>query len=272
MKEIRCMFDSYNREITYLRISVTDRCNLACSYCMPEQIAARTHRKEVLGFGEIAGIVHLLAPLGISKIRLTGGEPLVRKGVEKLVGMITRIPGITEITMTTNGQLLEKMAAPLAGAGLNRVNISLDTLDPQRYREITRGGEIRKVLRGIDAAMGAGLNPVKINCVITPDTPSDEISALKEFCFSKDLEIRFIRQMNLGAGRFWRVEGGDGGHCRTCNRMRLTADGRFIPCLFSDREFSIQEYGILGAYTRAVGEKPERGKVNSRNTFFGIGG
>lgn len=266
------MYDSYKRDISYLRISVTDRCNLACSYCMPEQQAAHTGRNGILEFREITDVVRTLAPLGINKIRLTGGEPLVRKGVDELVRMISRIGGIGEVTMTTNGQLLEKLAGPLVLAGLNRVNISLDTLDPECYREITRGGDIRKVLKGIDAAVVAGLNPVKINCVITPDTTPDELDRLKDFCRSKDLEIRFIRQMNLGTGRFWRVDGGEGGHCRICNRMRLTADGRFIPCLFSDREFSIREHGIMGAFTRAVQHKPERGRVNSRNTFYGIGG
>lgn len=266
------MLDSYNREISYLRISVTDRCNLACSYCMPEQVAADAGLNKLLDFEEITGIVRTLAPLGISKIRLTGGEPLVRKGVEKLVGMISGIEGIGEVTMTTNGQLLEKMAGSLAMAGLHRVNISLDTLDPKRYREITRGGDIRRVLKGIDAAMEAGLHPVKINCVLTPETDPDEIRDLKAFGQSMELEVRFIRQMNLWAGKFWRVEGGEGGHCRICNRMRLTADGRFIPCLFSDREFSIKKYGVREAFTRAVQQKPERGKVNARNTFYGIGG
>jgi cyclic pyranopterin phosphate synthase len=210
--------------------------------------------------------------MGISKIRLTGGEPLVRRGVDELVGMISKIEGIREITMTTNGQMLARMAEKLAKNGLDRVNISLDTIDPGRYREITRGGDIRKVRQGIDAALKAGLNPVKINCVITPDTAPDEILNLKDFCSSKGLEVRLIRQMNLVTGKFWKVEGGDGGQCRICNRLRLTADGRFIPCLFSEKEFSIREYGIRGAFTRAIQQKPAQGKINSRNTFYGIGG
>jgi GTP 3',8-cyclase len=266
------MYDSYKRHISYLRISVTDRCNLACTYCMPEQVVFSPDRNAILGFEEITGIVRELVPTGITKIRLTGGEPLVRKGVDELVGMISGIPGIREIVMTTNGQLLEPMAASLFSAGLQRVNISLDTLDPDRYRELTRGGDLRRVLKGIDAAVKAGLNPVKINCVITPDTMENELEKLKDFCRSKELELRFIRQMNLGAGKFWRVDGGEGGHCRICNRMRLTADGRFIPCLFSEKEFSIREHGIPGAFIRAVEEKPERGRVNSRSTFYGIGG
>jgi cyclic pyranopterin phosphate synthase len=239
---------------------------------MPEQVVFSPDRNAILGFEEITRIVRELVPLGITKIRLTGGEPLVRKGVDELVGMISVIPGIREIVMTTNGQLLERMAAPLFSAGLQRVNISLDTLDRDRYRELTRGGDLRRVLKGIDAAVKAGLNPVKINCVMTPDTTETELANLKDFCRSKELPLRFIRQMNLGTGKFWRVEGGEGGHCRICNRMRLTADGRFVPCLFSEKEYSIREYGILGAFTRAVEEKPERGLVNSRSTFYGIGG
>ncbi|MGW8315138.1 MAG: GTP 3',8-cyclase MoaA [Bacteroidales bacterium] len=266
------MYDSYNREITYLRISVTDRCNLACSYCMPEQVTAAPHTGKTLDFEEITRIIRTLVPLGISKIRLTGGEPLVRKGVDRLVEMISGIDGIREVTMTTNGQLLAGMAERLAAGGLHRVNVSLDTLDPERFREITRGGELRRTLRGIDAAVDSGLNPVKINCVVTPDTTPEEIADLKQFCHNKNLEIRFIRQMNLTDGKFWKVEGGEGGNCRICNRIRLTADGRFIPCLFSEVEFSIREHGILGALTRAIEQKPERGRVNSRNTFYGIGG
>jgi cyclic pyranopterin phosphate synthase len=266
------MYDSFNRKINYLRISVTDRCNLACTYCMPEQLKPVPYGNEILDFREIVEIVQTLVPMGISKIRLTGGEPLVRKRVDELVGMLSAIEGIREITMTTNGQLLAGMAGKLAAAGLDRVNISLDTMDPKRYRAITRGGEIRGVKKGIDAALEAGLEPVKINCVITPDTTPSETEELKAFCASKNLQLRFIRQMNLGTGKFWKVEGGEGGLCRICNRLRLTADGRFIPCLFNEKEFSIKEYGIMGAFTRALQQKPEKGRVNSRNTFYGIGG
>lgn len=266
------MYDSYNREINYLRISVTDRCNLACRYCMPERMPGSAGRGGILDFDEIESVVQTLAPLGISKIRLTGGEPLVRKGVDMLIGRISSIKGIREIAMTTNGHLLSAMATRLASAGLNRVNVSLDTMDPERYREITRGGDIRRVRRGIDAALAAGLDPVKINCVLTPETTAGEIRDLKEFGRSAGVEVRFIRQMNLGEGRFWKVEGGDGGQCSLCNRVRLTADGRFIPCLFSDKEYSIREFGIMGAFTRAIELKPRRGHVNSRNTFYGIGG
>jgi cyclic pyranopterin phosphate synthase len=186
--------------------------------------------------------------------------------------MLSEIEGIREKTMTTNGQLLAGMANRLAVAGLDRVNISLDTVDPDRYRKITRGGDIRKAFKGIDAAIKAGLTPVKINCVITPETTPVDVDLLKKLCHSKNLELRFIRQMSLGTGKFWKVEGGKGGNCRICNRIRLTADGRFIPCLFSDKEYSIRELGIMKAFTAAIQGKPERGRVNSRNTFYGIGG
>lgn len=266
------MYDLFKREITYLRISVTDRCNLACRYCMPGQLPGPAGGGGILDFQEILRVVQTLAPLGISKIRLTGGEPLVRKDVDKLVGMIAGVDGIREITMTTNGHLLSAMATRLARAGLNRVNVSLDTMDPDRYREITRGGDIRRVKKGIDAALGAGLDPVKINCVLMPETTPEEIRDLKEFGRSMGVEVRFIRQMHLGAGKFWKVEGGEGGQCSICNRIRLTADGRFIPCLFSNKEYSIREYGILEAFYMTIRQKPQRGLVNSRNTFYGIGG
>jgi cyclic pyranopterin phosphate synthase len=239
---------------------------------MPEQATGHFSVGEILTFEEIAKIVGILAPLGISKIRLTGGEPLLRKGLDELVARISRVEGISEITLTTNGQLLAGLAQKLAQAGLTRVNISLDTLDPGHYRKITRGGDIRSTLKGIEAAKAARLNPVKLNCVITPDSTHEEIKELKEFSAKHGLDLRFIRQMHLGSGKFWKVEGGDGGQCRICNRIRLTADGRFISCLFGEEEFSIRKYGIEGAFKRAIDRKPERGRVNSRNTFHSIGG
>jgi cyclic pyranopterin phosphate synthase len=266
------MYDSFSRHITYLRISVTDRCNLACSYCMPEQVHKSIPGNDILNFGEIVQIVRTLASLGITKIRLTGGEPLVRKDLDKLVAEIHELKEIHEITLTTNGQLLAAMAARLATAGLTRVNVSLDTLDPDRYREITRGGEIRRVFKGIEAALTAGLSPVKLNCVVTPETTLEEIEKLREYSTSRGLELRLIRQMNLGSGKFWKVEGGEGGQCSLCNRIRLTADGRFISCLFGEEEFSIREHGITKAFSLAINHKPERGRVNSRNTFHSIGG
>jgi len=266
------MKDSFNREINYLRISVTDRCNLACSYCMPSELMDRPGSRHKLSLEQLAEIVGILAPLGINKVRLTGGEPLVRPGIEALVQMISGIQGIREVAMTTNGQLLSGKAGTLAQHGLNRVNISLDTLDPVRYRELTRGGSLQNVLKGIDASLEAGLSPIKINCVLTPETSPGEMEDLREFCQARELQLRFIRQMDLQRGKFWKVEGGQGGHCTACNRMRLTVDGRFIPCLFSEREYSMDEYGIRGAFEMALGHKPWKGKANTRSTFYRIGG
>jgi cyclic pyranopterin phosphate synthase len=266
------MYDSFNREINYLRISVTDRCNLACSYCMPSELLGRQGSQQKLSHEQIAEIVSILAPLGINKIRLTGGEPLVRPGIEELVRMIAGIEGIREVAMTTNGQLLAGKARVLARHGLNRVNISLDTVDPVRYRELTMGGSLQKVLKGIDASREAGLNPIKINCVLTPETSPAEMEDLREFCQARELQLRFIRQMDLQRGKFWKVDGGQGGHCTACNRMRLTVDGRFIPCLFSEKEYSIDQYGIRGAFEMALGHKPRKGKANTRSTFYRIGG
>jgi cyclic pyranopterin phosphate synthase len=239
---------------------------------MPSEHIGRSLSQEVLSLEEIAGIVRTLAPLGITKIRLTGGEPLIRPGIEKLVGMIADTEGIKEVALTTNGQTLAGKAGILAQSGLKRVNISLDTLDPDRYRLLTRGGEIRKVLKGIDASLEAGLIPVKINCVLTADTTPGEIKALEEFCRARGLDLRFIRQMDLSRGKFWKVEGGQGGHCISCNRMRLTADGRFIPCLFNEKEYHIKDHGVRGAFEKAIQHKPRNGRANTRNTFYSIGG
>lgn len=266
------MYDLFNRDINYLRISVTDRCNLACTYCMPSDHIGRPGVEDRLSIQEIAGVVKTLAPLGISKIRLTGGEPLLRSGIEELVGMINGVAGINELAMTTNGQVLAGKAHTLACNGLNRVNISLDTLDPVRYKEITRGGDIRRVLKGIDASLEAGLTPVKINSVVTPDSVPAEMEALRNFCERKGLDLRFIRQMDLSSGKFWKVEGGQGGRCNFCNRMRLTVDGRFIPCLFSEQEYSIRDYGIVEAFEKAICFKPRKGMANTRRTFYRIGG
>lgn len=155
------MFDRFNRKINYLRISVTDRCNLRCVYCMPEEGVVLLDHKEILSFDEIVDVAKTAVRKGVDKIRVTGGEPLVRNGIIDLVKMIGEIDGIKDFSMTTNGILLSKYADDLANAGLHRVNISLDTLDPEKFKQITRGGDIQKVFDGIEAAKKAGLNPIK---------------------------------------------------------------------------------------------------------------
>ncbi|MBC7324087.1 MAG: radical SAM protein, partial [Moorella sp. (in: Bacteria)] len=192
------MIDNYGRNIEYLRISVTDRCNLRCRYCMPEEGVAPKQHDEILSFEEILHVVMNAVELGMDKVRITGGEPLVRKGIVGFIKALSHIPGIKDISMTTNGCLLPKMAEPLAKAGLSRVNISLDSLDAGKYRNITRTGDIKDVMAGIEAALEAGLSPVKINCVITRGFNDDEVEAFAELTVHKPLHVRFIELMPLG--------------------------------------------------------------------------
>ncbi len=266
------MLDRFNRHITYLRISVTDRCNFRCEYCMPAEGVPWKPHEEILSFREIADIVKVGTKLGIKKIRLTGGEPLVRKDLPELVKMLAEIPKIEEIGMTTNGVLLPKYAQQLKEAGLTRVNISLDTLDPEKFKKITRLGNLDDVLKGIDAALEAGLLPVKINFVRIPGENEQDEQAVREFCKNRNLKLRFIRQMDLRTGEFYAVDGGEGGVCNICNRLRLTADGFLVPCLHSDLRYSTRELGIEEAYRKAVHFKPEKGMSSTTHDFSNIGG
>lgn len=265
------MYDCYNRQIDYLRISVTDRCNLRCSYCMPEEGIKLLEHKDILTFDEITEIVKVAVKLGIIKVRLTGGEPLVRKGIVSLVSMLSSIEGINDLSLTTNGVLLEDFAKPLYEAGLHRVNISLDTLNPSRYAEITRGGDINKVLKGIRTAKETGFKPVKINCVVQQENV-DDIEDLKKFCEKEKLILQQIHKMSLTHGNFSIVEGGKGGNCSICNRIRLTANGKLKPCLFNNLEFDVRELGIEEAIKKAISSKPEKGSTNKINQFYNIGG
>ncbi len=266
------MYDSYNRHINYLRISVTDRCNLRCRYCMPEEGIERIRHEDILHFEEIMEVVQIAVGLGVDKVRITGGEPLVRKGVVSLVKMIAGIPEIQDLALTTNGLLLQEYAQPLKNAGLHRVNVSLDTMEPERYRLITRGGDISKVLEGIEAARAAGLEPVKINCVIrqTPDEPDARL--VRDYCVASGLHIRYIREMDLENGEFYVVHGGSGGDCTRCNRLRLTANGMIKPCLFNEMEFSVRKLGARKALELALQNKPACGTINTKNEFYNIGG
>jgi cyclic pyranopterin phosphate synthase len=265
------MFDRFNRSINYLRISVTDRCNLRCTYCMPEDGIRLLDHSEILSFEEIADFTRIAVANGITKVRLTGGEPLVRKGIVELVAMLASIDGLEDLSMTTNGVLLSKYAADLKKAGLNRINISLDTVNPENYCQITRNGELSQVLEGIEAARKAGLEPIKINCVLLGQ-PDEETHQLKEFCVSRGLSLRFIHQMNLKTGEFSTVEGGDGGNCSKCNRLRLLANGDIKPCLFSDLAYNIRKLGHQEALDLALGNKPKSGTYNKSGEFYNIGG
>ncbi len=266
------MLDRFNRRINYLRISVTDRCNLRCRYCMPENDPCMLSHEDILTFEEIRQVVAVAAQAGISKVRLTGGEPLVRKDITALVAMIASVPGVDDLAMTTNAVLLDKFAVPLKEAGLQRINVSLDTVDPVKFRDITRGGELRKVFQGIEAAKATGLHPIKINCVVKKGAERKDAIAVAEFCGRNGLEIRYIQEMDLEKGDFAVVEGGSGGDCRSCNRLRLTSDGKIKPCLFSDLAYDIRELGIQPALEMALGNKPREGSVNQQNLFHNIGG
>lgn len=266
------MYDRFNRRISYLRVSVTDRCNLRCTYCMPAEGVKLLNHKDILSFEEIVAIVSEAVTLGITKVRITGGEPLVRRGVIHLIEKIARIPGITDFGLTTNGILLPVFAAAIANAGLHRINISLDTVDPEKFRAITRGGDIQKVFEGIEAAKTAGLTPVKINCVVRNSSDEPDAKAVRKFCLENGLEARFIHEMSLADGCFTIVENGHGGDCSKCNRLRLTANGMIRPCLFNDIQFSTRELGIREALEKAVGMKPAKGSLNLNGGFHNIGG
>lgn len=265
------MFDHFNRQINYLRISVTDRCNLRCIYCMPEEGIQLLNRADILSFEEIADFTRMAVENGITKVRLTGGEPLVRKDFVKLVAMLAAIDGLEDLSMTTNGILLSEHAVDLKKAGLNRINISLDTVNPDKFCQITRNGDLAKVLEGIEAARNAGLEPIKINCVIIGQ-PDDDSRKLKQFCETRGLSLRFIHQMNLKTGEFSTIEGGEGGNCNKCNRVRLLANGDIKPCLFSDLSYNIRKLGHQEALNLALGNKPRSGTYNQSGEFYNIGG
>ena len=272
------MKDQFDREITYLRVSVTDLCNLRCRYCMPDGVCRKRH-EEILSFEEITEIVEAAAKLGISKIRITGGEPLVRRGCVDLCRMIAGVEGIREIDLTTNGTLLPRYAEDLKAAGVTRVNISVDSLVPEKYREITGGGRLEDALAGIDAAFRAGLTPVKLNTVLIGGFNDDEIEDFVELTRDTPLELRFIELMPMGGhfgrsaylpgdtvlervpalsplpegggvARLYRLPDGRGRvglisplsrhFCASCNRLRLTSEGSLKPCLHSDQEIPVR--------------------------------
>ena len=189
--------DAYGRTINYMRISITDRCNLRCIYCMPAEGVCQVSHDDIMSFDEICRLVRIAADMGICRIRLTGGEPLVRKGVVDLVREIARTPGIEDVSMTTNGILLARYAHDLKRAGLQRVNISLDTLDSSQYRDITRGGDITSVLAGIDTALEVGFDPVKINAVAVRSLDQDFYGFAK-MSLNRPLHMRFIEYMPVG--------------------------------------------------------------------------
>jgi GTP 3',8-cyclase len=197
------LVDPQHRVIDYLRVSVTDRCNYRCTYCLPEDGIKHVDRADVLRFEEIAALVGCFVQLGVRRIRLTGGEPTVRRDLVQLVRLLRAIPGLQEIALSTNGHLLAELAAPLRAAGVDRLNVSLDTLDPQRFASITRRGDLARVLAGIEAARAAGFTAIKINTVAIKGWNDAEVSALCRYAWQRGLLPRFIEQMPMAGGALY---------------------------------------------------------------------
>lgn len=292
------MKDACAREITYLRLSVTDLCDLRCRYCMPAEGVCKRPHSEICSVEELVEIVRQAAALGVRKVRLTGGEPLVRRGILEICRGIAALEGVEELCLTTNGTALSRFAQPLREAGVARLNVSLDTLRPERFAHITRGGRLEDVLSGLEAARDAGFTGTKLNVVLLDGFNRDEIPDFVDLTRRYPLEVRFIELMPIGEGtrerflsssavldacpelenvdvsgvaRRYRVPGGAGlvgliepmSHrfCGRCDRIRVTADGKLKPCLHSDREIPLR--GLTGeALRRAIREgiesKPPR--------------
>ena len=198
--------DLYSRPVKDLRISVTDRCNFRCTYCMPLDEYEWIDKREILSFEEITRLARLFIQLGVEKIRLTGGEPLVRRDIESLVAELSRLEGLKDLCLTTNGSLLAEKAGALQAAGLRRINLSLDTLDPDKFRRMTKRGDLEKVLEGLFAAQAQGLGPIKINAVVERGVNEDDILPLVEFSRENGFAIRFIEYMDVGNSNNWTSE------------------------------------------------------------------
>jgi cyclic pyranopterin phosphate synthase len=241
---------------------------------MPQESFVHKSHGDILSYEQIESVVRAAANMGITKVRLTGGEPLVRKDIEQLVAGLTAIDGIDEVCMTTNGSLLADMATKLKRSGLSRVNISIDSLDADRYRKITRGGDLREVLAGVDAAIEAELTPIKINMVILDDTTEKDIETMKAFCERRGLQLQKIMQFSLydRADLSRRFQTERPPRCSRCNRLRLTADGFLKPCLFSDDEIGVNFSDIAGSILEAVSRKPENGSSCRKRFMSQIGG
>lgn len=300
------MIDNFGRVIDYLRISVTDLCNFRCVYCMPERGVEKKSHADILSIEEIEEIARAAASLGIVKIRITGGEPLVRKGIVEIVRRVAAIDGINEVALTTNGALLPNYAKELKEAGLNRVNISIDTLDKDRYAEITRGGSLDDVMTGIEKAIAVGLTPIKLNAVLMGGISEEHIKPLIAMTKDSDFRVRFIEIMPIGECATWNNEkfldiskvlelepelryiGTDGvsklylkdgsvgtvglispisSHfCPSCNKVRVTSDGKLKPCLHSEEEISLKgKHGdeLREAIKNGILDKPLKHKLET---------
>jgi cyclic pyranopterin phosphate synthase len=265
------MFDRFDRPITYLRISVTDKCNLRCRYCMPAEGVPMRRHEDLLSLEQLAEAARAAVGLGVARIRLTGGEPLVRRGITELVRMIAAIEGLHHLGMTTNGTLLAARARELRLAGLGSVNVSLDTLDPGRYHEITRGGSIQDALDGVQAARTEGF-PMKINMVVLPDTAPAEIEAMREFAGSVSATLQLINHFDLTRRKTDGYAVDRPPACAGCNRIRLLADGTLKPCLHSNQELRLDPSRPAESLRQAILAKPRRGGACTNRPMRQIGG
>lgn len=309
--------DRYQRTIDYLRVSITDRCNLRCIYCMPLEGVVKLRHQDILSYEEFLRLIQVAVDMGITKVRLTGGEPLVRKGITDFCRRLTGISGLQSLSLTTNGVLLKDFAQDLYTAGIRRVNISLDTLQREKFLRITRCDEFDRVWRGIQAAERAGFNPIKINVVVMRGINDDEILDLAKLTLDRPYHIRFIEFMTINNNSEWVLQhylsadeilaklrvlaplqqvasqhtNGPARHfrwpeaegtigiispishqfCSSCNRLRLTADGKLRNCLFSDQEVDIKSPLRRGAteselsqiLRASIDNKPEKHSLQS---------
>lgn len=295
------MTDSFDRQIDYLRISVTDLCNLRCRYCMPEDGVCKKSHADMLTEDEMVQAVEAAASLGIRKVRITGGEPLVKRNILSICTRIAAVDGIREVCLTTNGMQLPQLAKPLREAGVSRLNISLDTLNPEKYAYITRNGQLQDALLGIEAALDAGFDKIKLNAVLIGGFNDDEIPALAALTGKWPVDMRFIEMMPMYDGgdfdsaafipcahvlemlpqaqpiaadgsvaRLYRLPDALGNiglispvsahFCASCNRIRLTADGKVKPCLHSAQELSLKGLDFAGmrrTLEQAIRNKPQ---------------
>ena len=284
------MLDKFNREINYLRVSITDRCNLHCSYCRPKEGISLQGHDDILRYEEIIRIVSIAVKMGLVKVRVTGGEPLVRRGFLDFITSLKKISGLRDISLTTNGILLEEFAQKIYDAGIGRINISLDSLNKDKYFHITNGGDLNAVLRGIARAEEAGFSPIKINTVAIKGFNDDEILDFARLAAEKPFQVRFIELMPMGLktnldygedyipasqliekisqsyeleplknkknksdgpARIFKIKGGRGEigfinpvsehFCSTCNRLRLTSDGKLRVCLLNEAEVDLKK-------------------------------
>lgn len=326
--------DRFGRQIDYLRLSLTDHCNLRCVYCMPLRGLKFVPGEELLTPQELELVVRAAADIGFYKIRLTGGEPTLRADLIEIVERISRIEGITDIALTTNAILLPELAKPLRRAGLNRMNIHIDTLNPERLARVMRFGNFAQMWAGVEAALDAGFSPLKFNCVVVRDYNDADVVDLARLSVEHDWHVRFIELMPLGGGecarlslsqfvpsaetreriesalgtltelttqtrsdesRNYRLPGAPGvvgfispvsaPYCGSCNRMRLTADGKFHLCLLNDDELDVKQAirsgggqdAVAAILLKAIAQKPtghrlDQGVSTQQRSMFQIGG